>query len=91
MIDRTSNDFIYYFAYKQKQRLVERKEYLAAWHEYWRDIDNGYAYFDARHRMIAHYGGVARKQAIPEINGIYLDKINLFCDLIQESFENDSL
>ena len=31
---------IYYFAYKDTQRIVERDEYLEAWHKYWADRDN---------------------------------------------------
>jgi hypothetical protein len=89
LINRTSKNFKYYFAYRQTQRFVEREEYLRAWHEYWKDINDGYNSYDAINRMIVNYGGVARKQAIPEINGIYLDKINLLCDLIQESYENE--
>lgn len=89
LIDRTSKNFVYYFAYKQEQRFVDRAEYLAAWHEYWKDINDGYSSYDAINRMIVNYGGVARKQAIPEINGIYLGEIELLCKLMQESFENE--
>ena len=32
---------------------------------------------------------VASKQAIPEINGIYNEKIEYLCSLIQASFENE--
>jgi hypothetical protein len=39
--------------------------------------------------MRANYGGVARKQAIPEINGIYNEKIEYMLSLIQESIENE--
>ena len=35
------------------------------------------------------YGGVARKQAIPEINGIYNEKIEYLRSLIQASLENE--
>ena len=44
LIDRNTNNYIYYFALGQEQRLVERSEYLQAWHEYWHDIDNGFCY-----------------------------------------------
>ncbi len=89
LIDRTSKNFKYYFAYRQTQRFVERDEYLQSWREYWKDIKDGYNNYDAINKMRNKYGGVARKQAIPEINGIYLDKINLLCDLIQESYEKE--
>ena len=37
--------------------------------------------------MRYNYGGVARKQAIPERNVLLNDKIELMLDLIQQSFE----
>ena len=38
--------------------------------------------FHAICNMRVKYGGVARKQAIPEINGIYNEKIEYLCSLI---------
>lgn len=89
LIERNTKDFIYYFAFKQTQRMTDRAEYLQAWHEYWADIGNGFSSFDAICNMRVKYGGVARKQAIPEINGIYNEKIEYLCSLIQASFENE--
>lgn len=89
MITRNTKNFIYYFAFKQTQRITDREEYLDAWHKYWADIDSGLSSTDAINNMRADYGGVARKQAIPEINGIYNDKIEYMCSLIQQSFENE--
>lgn len=39
--------------------------------------------------MRADFGGVARKQPIPEINGIYNDKIEYMLSLIQQSIESE--
>ena len=39
--------------------------------------------------MRANYGGVARKQAIPEVNGIYNEKIEQMLSCIQKSIENE--
>ena len=89
MIDRNTKNFVYYFAFKETQRLTDRTEYLQAWHEYWADLANGLCSFDAICNMRANYGGVARKQAIPEINGIYNEKIEYMLSLIQESIENE--
>ena len=89
LIERNTKNFIYYFAFKQTQRMTDRAEYLQAWHEYWADIGNGFFYFDAICNMRVKYGGVARKQAIPEINGIYNEKIEYLCSLIQASLENE--
>lgn len=89
LIERNTQNFIYYFAFKQTQRMTDRAEYLQAWHEYWADIGNGFCSFDAICNMREKYGGVARKQAIPEINGIYNEKIEYLCSLIQASFENE--
>ena len=69
--------------------MTDRAEYLQAWHEYWADIGNGVCSFDAICNMREKYGGVARKQAIPEINGIYNEKIEYLCSLIQASLENE--
>ena len=89
MIERNTNDYIYYFALKQEQRIVEREEYLRAWHEYWNDIDNGFSSVDAIRRMQKNYGGVARKQAKPEINGIYTEQIEYLNTLVAQSIEKE--
>ena len=81
--------FVYYFAYKNTQRIVERSEYSQAWKEYWETIAAGCKSFDAICDMRFKYGGVARKQAIPEFNGIYNDKITHLMDLIQQSIEEE--
>ena len=46
-------------------------------------------YYEAINEMIANYGGVARKQPIPELNGIYNEKIEYLRSLIQQSIENE--
>ena len=90
LINRHTNNFIYYFAYKQTQRIVEREEYSRAWREYWKDKrENGYDSFTAIMIMRENYGGVARKQAIPEINGIYNDVLEEMLNYIQISIENE--
>ncbi len=86
-IDTAPKNCIYYFAYKDTQRIVEREEYLRAWHQYWNDRDNGLNSFDAISRMRQNYGGVARKQSIPEFNGIYTSQIKTLNTYIQESLE----
>ena len=89
LINRHTKNFIYYFARKQEQRIAEREEYLQAWFEYWDDIASGLNSYDAIANMITDHGGVARKQPIPEINGIYNDKIEYMLSLIQQSIENE--
>jgi len=89
LIDRNTNNYIYYFAFKQEQRIVERPEYLQSWHEYWNDIDNGFSSSEAIKRMRNNYGGVARKQPKPEINGIYTEEIEYLCTLVQQSIEQE--
>lgn len=83
-------EFIYYFAYKNTQRITTRKEYSQAWKNYWQDKENGLDSIDAIGNMIICCGGVARKQAKIEANAFYLTKINELCDLIQESFEKET-
>ena len=89
MISRFTDNFIYYFAKGQQQRIVERAEYLNAWHEYWRDRNFGLDSNEAIFRMFMKYQGVARKQAIPAINGIYNKEIEYMLSLTQESIENE--
>lgn len=89
LINRYSPDYIYYFAYKGKQRIVQREEYSKAWREYWAKLNAGVNYYKAMDDMIFIYGGVARKQAIPQINGIYNKQIEYMLSLIQQSIENE--
>ena len=89
MIHRNTSTFLYYFAYKQKQRLVERTEYTQAWCEYWNDIHNDLYSSQARWNMIVNYGGMARKQAIPERNILLNDKIEYMLSLIYQSFDEE--
>lgn len=89
LINRHTKNFIYYFAYKKEQRLCDHAEYLEAWHNYWDDIDSGLNCYDAIDNMRADFGGVARKQPIPEINGIYNEKIEYMLSLIQQSIESE--
>ena len=89
LIDRNTKNFVYYFAFKDTQRFAEHAEYLQAWKEYWADIGDGYGSFGAIMNMRANYGGVARKQPIPEINGIYNKEIEYMLSAIQQSIENE--
>lgn len=89
LILRNTYNYIYYFAYKNTQTIVERPIYSQAWKEYWTDFNNGLDYWDRISNMISNYGGIAHKQAIPEINGIYKDEIDYMLSLIQQSMENE--
>lgn len=88
-IDLYSLNYVYYFAFKDKQRIVEKEEYSKAWRNYWNDISNGYSSFEAICKMRNTFGGIARKQQIPEINGIYNKEIELLCNLIQDDIERE--
>jgi hypothetical protein len=89
LISRNTRDFIYYFAYKQTQRICDRSEYVQAWFEYWDDIESGLNCYDAIANMMTDHGGVARKQPIPAVNGIYNSKIEYMLSLIQQSIESE--
>lgn len=88
-VERNTNNYIYYFAFHDEQRKVEREEYSRAWSEYWTAIKSGAGYHETIWNMIDKYGGVARKQAIPEINGIYNEKIEQMKTYIHQSIENE--
>ena len=87
-INPQSGNFIYYFAYKDTQTITTREQYSKAWREYHarKEITNN---FEAIKRMRRNYGGVARKQAIPDINGVYIDKINYLNELIIRSINDE--
>lgn len=89
IIETNTNNYIYYFAYKDQQSIVEKDEYNKAWHNYWNDVKNGLSSFEAIMNMRAEFGGVARKQEVPEINGIYNEEIKLLCNLIQGDIEKE--
>lgn len=89
LINRYTKNYIYYFANKQEQRFCNHAEYAQAWYEYWDDIASGLNCYDAIANMRTDHGGVARKQPVPEINGIYNEKIEYMLSLIQQSFENE--
>ena len=86
---KDSHNYIYYFAYKNTQRIATRAEYSTAWKEYWKNKEQGMDSMEAIIYMRATYGGVARKQAVPEPNAIYLNKIAELNNYIQLSFENE--
>ena len=89
LINRHTNNFIYYFAYGHTQRFVEKEEYTGAWKEHWARIHDGASNYTSIMEMFADYGGVARKQAIPDINGIHNEKIDYMLSLIQKNIEKD--
>ncbi len=89
LIDRNTNNYIYYFAHGHEQIFADRATYSQAWSEYWNDIENGVYYCKVIDRMRAKYGGVAKKQAIPEINGIYTAEIEYLNTLVQQSIERE--
>lgn len=89
LIDRNSGEYIYYFAYKDKQRIATRQEYSEAWKQYWQDKADGADSMTAIWFMRFKHGGVARKQAMPQINGIFLEKLNRLNDAVCQSIENE--
>ncbi len=89
LIHRESGNYIYYFALKNKQRFVERAEYTKAWKEYWKVKSECGSADEAIFTMIHNYGGVARKQQIPDVNGIYRDTIEKMLSFIQVSMEKE--
>lgn len=90
MINRNSYNYIYYFAFKGTQRMTDKTEYSKAWSEYWSDLANKrYSPFGAIEKMRENYGGVAKKQAIPETNVFYKDKLQEMLTCLYQSIENE--
>ena len=92
LILRASGNYHYYFA--RRGRLIDttREEYSRAWREYWQDKEKGCPAGEAIMFMCMKYGGVARKQAIIEFNGIYNNTLNalndMVCDRIEKKWVN---
>lgn len=82
-----SGNYRYYFAYHGTQTMTDKETYSKAWKEYWKRIHDGGYPWEAIGYMRAEYGGIARKQAIPLINGIFNEKIDYICSLVQEQME----
>lgn len=82
-----TGNYIYYFAYQGNRSITDEQTYKKAWREYWKCIHNGGYPWEAIWNMRTEYGGVARKQNIPEVNGIFNEKIEYICSLAQEQIE----
>lgn len=89
IIQISATDYIYYFAFRQHQRISDHAEYARAWSEYFYNMHNGTSSYDAIEIMRYDYGGVARKQPIAELNGIYNDVVRTLQNLIYESIEEE--
>lgn len=85
---RDSGNYHYYFAKKGNLIDTTQKEYRQAWKEYWQARTDGHSSQEAIFQMCQKYGGVARKQAIILLNGIYgkeLDDLNaMVCERIEQ-------
>lgn len=85
---RASGEYHYYFAKKGNLIETTQEEYRQAWMEYWQAKNDGRPTQDAICEMCWKYGGVAKKQAIILLNGIYgkeLDKLNeMVCERIEQ-------
>ena len=84
IIQKNSGNYVYYFAHEDTQRIVNKEEYTEAWKQYWEDIGNGCSSKDAIYNMIRNYNGVARKQEIPDVNGVYNEEAEKLCNYIQQ-------
>lgn len=80
LILRRSWNFRYYFASGDTLIDTDEKTYKQAWHEYWKDKES-LSSQEAIWMMREKYGGVAKKQAIPEQNVFYVstwDTLNAY-------------
>lgn len=85
---RASGEYHYYFAKNGNLIDTTKEMYSQAWREYWQAKRDGCPTRDAIGEMCWKYGGVARKQAIILLNGIYgkeLDALNaMVCNRIEQ-------
>lgn len=91
LIDRNTENYTYYFAYEHQQIFTDKPTYCKAWREYWERVDGGMYRMDAIDLMRIEYGGVARKQAIPQFNGIYNEQIETISTLATHYIMTDLL
>lgn len=89
LINQQTKVYRYYFAKGTTLREADKDEYTKAWSEYWQHKDEGFTAGEAIAFMCANYGGVARKQQIIEINGIYNDTINKINEMVCACIEAD--
>jgi len=87
LINRHSSNYIYYFAYKDIQTITDPETYKQAWREYFENKDIGLNAVQAAAAMRRKYGGMARKQSIPERNAIYNDKLEYMLSLINREID----
>ena len=93
LISRNGGDYHYYFARKANLREATREEYSRAWREYWQAKAEGCPSREAISTMCYQHGGIARKQAIVDLNGIYMNTFNdinnMVCQRIQAEIDNN--
>ena len=82
-------DYVYYFAFKNHQRMCDHEEYAKAWKEYWENKRAGMSTYTAIEYMRFNYGGVARKQPRAYLNPFYTDTIRVLQDLIYVNIEEE--
>lgn len=88
-ISLTGGEYVYYFAYAKNRIPATMEQYSKAWKEYWTHLEQGANSFTAIYLMRKEYGGIARKQPIPQFNGIYIKQIEMLNDLVCESIEKE--
>lgn len=88
-ISLTGGEYVYYFAYAKNRIPATKEQYSKAWKEYWTHLERGANSFTAIYLMRMKYGGIARKQPIPQFNGIYIKQIEMLNDLVCESIEKE--
>ena len=89
LINQQTMEYRYYFARGNTQRETTKEEYSEAWKQYWQHKEEGFSAGEAMAVMCANYGGVARKQPIIEINGIYNDTISQINEMVCACIEVD--
>lgn len=81
-------EYIYYFANEDHQRICDEEEYKEAWREYWNSMEENFHYsLGCILMMKDKYGGVAKKQAIPDTNALEAEKVNQLIELVVKDIE----
>ncbi|MCR5369265.1 MAG: hypothetical protein K6E83_00970 [Clostridium sp.] len=86
---KSSECFFYYFAYGDHREYTDHQTYLEAWHDYWGKKEESGNYSLAAATVIIKYGGMPRRQAIPEPNALSSKELEELIALTNKSFEAD--
>jgi len=86
---RNNDRCFYYFALGDFRQMTDKETYKEAWALYWSINSESGRYDEAAAAVKQKYGGMPRKQAVPELNAFYSKELKELIDLTNKTFEED--